>query len=764
MWLGVRAALMLPAHCCQGVPHTAAIRYSFTPNTGQRYFVRATTGEALTDELVGCSYINRLEKICFARDKIVHQRTHKSSSSPRQTQQKSSQFAPIPFAVQAQQETQRPPTQEEIEDKAFAQNKFEAFKLQLKEKSGNIAPVEQERLGVLQAKMNDYWVQRREKSSRFGFNLANIAIHSPDAPGNAAIQTKLDQKTDGEGEQQQSPQESRETASNEGMGLVQSAFQESNPQSHPVPPIQAKLTIGQPGDKYEQEADAVAAKVVEQINTPASAQSTQGQSVQRQEEEKEEEVQAKHEISALQRMEEPEERDIQAKLIQMRGEAIGGGEAATDLDTAINSARGSGQPLDASLQRSMGQAMGADFSGVRVHTDSQSDRLNQSIQAKAFTTGQDVFFRQGAYDPGSRGGQELIAHELTHVVQQSGGGVRAMTKGLTRDDGLEQAPKAENETTVNRDVTFVSPFASSHLRSANRQTAFLQAKLVTYKPKKDTNAYDEEEQEAALKAAQVDGLVEKAFDEFKNGDYTGASDAQIALYIKRKFEFDQGKGNMHPSTAAGYVIEGKANRGIQALGFITQGTDVMAGTRPDVVIPLLSNNQALVDITASNSIGHIFSKKGNWTGHKNIPYVAESVYPSINFTDVTATAALSQEQINTAIRLVEEQKIADELALKEWADQQQEKYYELQRDLRQKLHELCETAKSKSKQVLISGRKAEVWKEFGLNVNINLNAGQFKVEEISYEEQLKTNKNFTVQTHRKQERYAIINQLMGQLH
>jgi hypothetical protein len=66
----------------------------------------------------------------------------------------------------------------------------------------------------------------------------------------------------------------------------------------------------------------------------------------------------------------------------------------------------------------MGQAMGADFSGVKVHTDSQSDQLNKSIQAKAFTTGQDVFFRQGAYEPSSRGGQELIAHELTHVVQQ----------------------------------------------------------------------------------------------------------------------------------------------------------------------------------------------------------------------------------------------------------------------------------------------------------------------------------------------------------
>ena len=69
----------------------------------------------------------------------------------------------------------------------------------------------------------------------------------------------------------------------------------------------------------------------------------------------------------------------------------------------------------------MGQAMGADFGGVRVHTDVRSDQLNQSIQAKAFTTGRDVFFRQGEYKPGSREGLELIAHELTHVVQQRGG-------------------------------------------------------------------------------------------------------------------------------------------------------------------------------------------------------------------------------------------------------------------------------------------------------------------------------------------------------
>ncbi|MFN7638566.1 MAG: DUF4157 domain-containing protein, partial [Pseudanabaena sp.] len=171
--------------------------------------------------------------------------------------------------------------------------------------------------------------------------------------------------------------------------------------------IQAKLAIGEPNDKYEQEADATAARVVQQINSSIPSQS---QPIQRQE------------------MEEDEE--LQMKPLVQRSENIGGGEASTDLESAIQSARGSGQSLDANLQHSMGQAMGADFSGVKVHTDSQSDQLNKSIQAKAFTTGQDLFFRQGAYEPSSRGGQELIAHELTHVVQQNGGAVqRKVTKG-----------------------------------------------------------------------------------------------------------------------------------------------------------------------------------------------------------------------------------------------------------------------------------------------------------------------------------------------
>ncbi|MFN4861693.1 MAG: LirA/MavJ family T4SS effector [Pseudanabaena sp.] len=201
--------------------------------------------------------------------------------------------------------------------------------------------------------------------------------------------------------------------------------------------IQAKLNIGEPNDKYEKEADETAAKVVQQINT-----SSQGQSVQRQESmEEEDELQMKSDVPILQRQESMEEEDeLQMKSLTQRREDLGGGVASTDLESSIQNARGSGQALEPNLQEEMGQAMGADFSGVRVHTDAQSDQLNKSIQAKAFTTGQDVFFRQGAYVPSSRNGQELIAHELTHVVQQNGKAVQRSfhTKQQKKEDSMRE--------------------------------------------------------------------------------------------------------------------------------------------------------------------------------------------------------------------------------------------------------------------------------------------------------------------------------------
>ncbi|MCA9958773.1 MAG: DUF4157 domain-containing protein, partial [Anaerolineales bacterium] len=186
----------------------------------------------------------------------------------------------------------------------------------------------------------------------------------------------------------------------------------------------------------EEEEETVQAKRTDSIQRQEeeeeAVQAKRTDSIQRQEEE-EETVQAKR-TDSIQRQEEEEEA-VQAKRIQ-RSTVIGanGGDVAPAVDRAIQGARGGGHALADTVRKPMEQSFGADFSGVKIHTDGQADSLNRSLDARAFTTGQDIFFRQGEYNPGNRGGQELIAHELTHVVQQNSGAVRR--KGIEPGDAL----------------------------------------------------------------------------------------------------------------------------------------------------------------------------------------------------------------------------------------------------------------------------------------------------------------------------------------
>jgi hypothetical protein len=154
---------------------------------------------------------------------------------------------------------------------------------------------------------------------------------------------------------------------------------------------------------------------------------------QRQEipEEEEEELQLKRETAAVQRQELPEEEEEEL-MLKPDDQRVGpqGGRVPAEVEAAIRRARGGGQPLEGALQAQMSASLGHDFSGVRVHTDADADQLNQRLLAKAFTTGPDIFFRRGEYNPGSSGSRELIAHELTHVVQQSTGRVRGDQRGM----------------------------------------------------------------------------------------------------------------------------------------------------------------------------------------------------------------------------------------------------------------------------------------------------------------------------------------------
>ena len=177
--------------------------------------------------------------------------------------------------------------------------------------------------------------------------------------------------------------------------------------------IQAKLAVGQPGDKYEQEADRVADAVM-RMPEPG---------VQRQvgeEEEEEETLQAKPltgEITPrVQRQVEPEEEEeeeIQTKQLPSQSQEI-----IPDVETRINSIRGGGQPLPESARAFFEPRFKHDFSRVRVHTDAKAADTARAVNARAFTRGHDVVFGAGQYAPGTHEGRRLLAHELTHITQQ----------------------------------------------------------------------------------------------------------------------------------------------------------------------------------------------------------------------------------------------------------------------------------------------------------------------------------------------------------
>jgi hypothetical protein len=169
--------------------------------------------------------------------------------------------------------------------------------------------------------------------------------------------------------------------------------------------VQPKLTLGPVGDSYEQEADRVAREVMTRISSPAPAVAEEKETAAQEPRVDESEAPGEVRRQALQLAE--------------------GGALDSQLESSIHQARSGGQTLGERVRSPMESAFQADFSGVKVHTDATADQLNRSLQARAFTTGQDIFFRRGEYRPGSSSGQQLLAHELTHVVQQNGSAVQA---------------------------------------------------------------------------------------------------------------------------------------------------------------------------------------------------------------------------------------------------------------------------------------------------------------------------------------------------
>jgi hypothetical protein len=159
--------------------------------------------------------------------------------------------------------------------------------------------------------------------------------------------------------------------------------------------VQTKLAISTPGDEFEQEADAVADHVMRMADPVVQRQSCPETSAPSPDDEEEPRIQR-----------------------QTNGEGGGGGEVAADFTSSL----GAGAPLDTASRAYFEPRFGHDFGNVRIHSGPQADKAAASVQARAFTLGRDVVFAAGEHDPGSESGKRLLAHELTHVVQQSGAG------------------------------------------------------------------------------------------------------------------------------------------------------------------------------------------------------------------------------------------------------------------------------------------------------------------------------------------------------
>ncbi len=180
------------------------------------------------------------------------------------------------------------------------------------------------------------------------------------------------------------------------------------------------MTVGAPGDTYEQEADLVETLHATSLQVMSmSAPADSSASVQRQLDTNH--PHHPHQIwqraqsitPVVQRQIDPR---VQMRQMIQRAAQIDGNQASGDLESRLNASKGGGSPLAPQVRGFMEPRFGADFSGVRVHTGGEAVQMNQELGAQAFTHGSDVYFGEGK----SPGNNELTAHELTHVVQQTG--------------------------------------------------------------------------------------------------------------------------------------------------------------------------------------------------------------------------------------------------------------------------------------------------------------------------------------------------------
>ncbi len=188
--------------------------------------------------------------------------------------------------------------------------------------------------------------------------------------------------------------------------------------------FQAKLNVGSVDDPQEKEADNVADKVMAQPpkgnDKKEGADKTATPKPAAEKKEEKPEVQKKSH--------ETEKEEENKTVVKKKQNGTSNGAKGRSVEASITEKKGKGNQLPGSVLHDMESAFGSDFSGVNIHTDSEAAALSNDLDAHAFTSGKDIYFNFGKFDPNSESGRHLLAHELTHVIQQNGDTVQREPK------------------------------------------------------------------------------------------------------------------------------------------------------------------------------------------------------------------------------------------------------------------------------------------------------------------------------------------------
>lgn len=305
--------------------------------------------------------------------------------------------------------------------------------------------------------------------------------------------------------------------------------------------IQTKLKIGEPGDKYEQEADRIADEVM-RMPEP---------SVQRQikPEEEEEMVYTKtiaSQITPLVKRQADFLEEEEEEIIQPKHSSSQVTIAIPAIEVGIQSLRqNSGQPLSADLRAFMEPRFGRNFSNIRIHTGSQAEQLSRSLNAGAFTIGNDIILRTRQFNPESNSGKKLLAHELTHTIQQGAvQNVRSTVGGvIQRGDPEESAqPSVENQE--------AQDFVKERLHIPLQEAFIVQVKKILEKKGNSIDFHDKMALKAILSLLPISDIKKLEKELLLWAEHTPIDKMtriiEITSNFARKTDFEESKLGQFP--------------------------------------------------------------------------------------------------------------------------------------------------------------------------------------------------------------------------